>query len=155
MAGISLLRPQYSNLGSVAMRLASGARQVAHETDESSIARLSEGHASGVQEESALQDVVIPTFDQRRDPDKKDSREGGHAVPASSASAPAASEAGPEFRVDPHEPASERMTQTGLVVAQPLPLPERLRAAEQAYGATRKILQSALAKPGNGFDAAS
>ena len=70
MAGISLLRPQYSNLGSVARRLASGARQVAHETDESSIARLSEGHASGGQEESALQDVVIPSFEQRRDPDK-------------------------------------------------------------------------------------
>lgn len=153
MAGISLLRSQYSNLGNVAARFAPVARQVAHETDRNVVAGLSESHANGGQEEAAPQEPQPPLFDPRSPHDDSHSQQ--RERPSAPPAAAAAREAGNAFHIDPHLPPPERMIATGLVVAQPLPFYERLRAAEQAYGASRDILQDAQAKPGHGFDAAS
>lgn len=153
MAGISLLRPQYSSHGTVGARHAHGARQVAHETDLSEIAGLSEGRANGGQDEAAVQETTPQSFDQRSQQDDRQPQKGEPpAVPAGTA-APRA--AGGEFHVDPHLPPPERMAPSALVVALPLPMPERLRVATEAYGASRNILQTGQERPGHGFDGAS
>lgn len=152
MAGISLLRPQYSTLGNVAGRFAAGARQVAHEADEMPIAGVSESHANGGQDEALQEPRLQPPFDQRppRDDRQSHPRQSSAAAP----SAEALRETAPDFHVDLHLPPAERMVGRGLLVAQPLAMHERLRAAEQAYGASRDIVRGILAKPGNGFDSA-
>jgi len=150
MAGISLLRSQYSNLGNVAARFAPGARQVAHETDQSVVAALGESRANGGQDEAP---PPLQPFDQRSPRDDSQPRQRDR--PAPPAPVAAAREPANEFHIDPHLPPPERMVATGLVVAQPLPMHERRRAAEQAYGASRDILQDGQAKPGHGFDSAS
>lgn len=153
MAGISLLRSQYSNLGNVAARFAPAARQVAHETDQHVVAGLSESRANGGQEEAAPQEPRPQPFDPRSPRDDSHSQQ--HERPSSPSASVAVHEPGNAFHIDPHLPPPERMIASGLVVAQPLPFYERLRAAEQAYGASRDILQDAQVKPGHGFDAAS
>ena len=153
MAGISLLRSQYSNLGNVAARFAPAARQVAHEADQNVVAGLSESRANGGQEEAAPQEPRPPSFDPRSPRDDSQSQQQDRPSPPSGSVA--AREPANAFQIDPHLPPPERMIATGLLVAQPLPFYERLRAAEQAYGASRDILQDAQVKPGHGFDAAS
>jgi hypothetical protein len=153
MAGISLLRSQYSNLGNVAARFALAAHQVAHETDQNVVAGLSESRANGGQEEAAPQEPRPQPFDPRSPRDDRQSQQ--HERPSPAPATVAAREPGNAFHIDPHLPPPERMIATCLVVAQPLMFYERLRAAEQAYGASRDILQDAQSKPGHGFDAAS
>jgi hypothetical protein len=153
MAGISLLRPQYTSLGAAGARSAHGARHVAHEADQNEIAGLSEGRSNGGQDEAAVQETMVPSFEQRSQQDGKQPDKGDHPVPPPVAAAPR--ESGGEFHVDPHLPPPERMVPAGLMVEQPLPMPERLRVAEQAYSASRNILQDGVVKPGSGLDAAS
>jgi hypothetical protein len=154
MAGISLLRPQYSSLGSVAARFAAGARQVAHETDPGGIAGVSESHGNGGQEEALQEPRLQPPFDQGAPRDDRQAPPRRPPPPSAGAAAAAPREPAGEFHVDPHLPPPERMVAVGLMVAQPLPMPERLRAAQQAYGASRDILRGIAVKPGNGFDSA-
>lgn len=154
MAGISLLRPQYTSLGTAGARPALGARQVAHEADQNEIAGLSEGRSNGGQDEAAVQEAAVPSFEQRSQQEGKQPDKGDRPPPAPAVAA-APRETGGEFHVDPHLPPPERMAPVGLLVAQPLPMPERLRVAEQAYSASRDILQDGAAKLGSGLDAAS
>lgn len=150
MAGISLLRPQYNSLGSVATRLAGGARQVAHESTNSDVAGLLEARAGGGQEDTVPQEVVAQPFDKPRD------RDGERKEPRGQARAPsiaATSEPAAEFRPDSHQPA-DRIIPVGLVVAAPLGMSERLRAAKQAYGYSSDVLRG-VAKTGGQLDAAS
>jgi hypothetical protein len=74
MAGISLLRSQYSNLGNVAARFALAAHQVAHETDQNVVAGLSESRANGGQEEAAPQEPRPQPFDPRSPPLRRANR---------------------------------------------------------------------------------
>ncbi|HEY4135854.1 MAG TPA: hypothetical protein VGO34_11640 [Alphaproteobacteria bacterium] len=157
MPGISYLRPQYTNLGS-ATRLAGGARQVAHETDLDQIAALGEGRSNGGQEEALLQEVVPRTAaDQQGGQERQDNKEPPQPPrPLGAPQAPLGRDAnGGDFHVDPHLPPIERMAATGLVVAAPLLMSERLMAAEQAYGYSRDVLNGGQTKLGEGFDSAS
>ncbi len=133
MPGISLLRPQYNSLGAVA--------------------GLSAARASGDQDDSLVHAAVGSPFDKPRDRD--DRRHDGRdplAAPAAAA-APTA-----DVHVDPHLPLPERMAPIGLLVADPLAMPELLRAAAQAYGYSRDVLRAAANQgnpPGGQLDAAS
>lgn len=140
MAGVSLLRPQYNNHGMVATRLAGGARQVAHESGQGDLAGLAESRAADGEDETVPQEVTAQPFEEPREREGR-RREPRHQAAASAAAAPR--EAAGEFRVDPHLPLPERMAPAGLVVAAPLAMPERLRAAERAYGYSRDILNAA------------
>lgn len=154
MPGISLLRPQYNSLGTVATRLAGGARQVAHEQDLAAVSALGDTRAGGGQEEVIVQEVTPFPYEQPQDQDGKRQPPRDQAAAPAKPAAPRETVAG-EFTVDPHLPPPERMAPPGLLVAAPLAMPERLRAAEQAYGYSREVLRGGVGKPGGNLNAAS
>lgn len=149
MPGISLLRPQYTSLGTVATRLAGGARQVAHETDHSAVSALADGRAAGAQDEVVVQEVTAASFEPSQD--QGNGRQAPQEQPATAA---APREASGDFSVEAKSPSPERAAAFGLLVAAPLAMSERLRAAEQAYGYSREVLRSA-SKPGGTLNSAS
>jgi hypothetical protein len=125
--------------------------------DINQIASLGEGRSNGGQEEALLPEVVV------RAPADQQGGQGGQdkdsqkqqRPPAAPQAAVGRDASGGDFHVDPHLPPAERMAGTGLVIAAPLPMSERLLAAEQAYGYSRDVLNGGQAKPGEGFDSAS
>lgn len=149
MPGISLLRPQYTSLGTVATRLAGGARQVAHETDQSALSALVEGRAAGGQDDVIVQEVTAASFEHSRDQGSGRQAPQEHPVAAA-----APREAAGDFSAEAKSPPAERAPAFGLLVAAPLAMPERLRAAEQAYGYSREVLRMA-GKPGGTLNSAS
>ena len=134
MPGISLLRPQYNSFGAVA--------------------GLSAARASGSQDDSILHAVAAQPFDRPQDRDgrRPDSRD----VPAEAPAAAVAPTS--DIHVDPHLPLPERVAPIGLLVADPLAMPELLRAAAQAYDYSRDLLRAAAklaTPPGGQLDSAS
>jgi hypothetical protein len=152
MAGISLVRPQYTSLGGAA-RFTAGARQVAHERDLAQIAETAESRASGGQDEAMADEVPRPS-DQSED----GKGNGNQAKRRPRPPAPAAA-AEPAETLRPQEALRRPADPTGdaaFLVAGPLPVCERLRAAEQAYGYSRDVLRAeSAAKPGGQLDKAS
>lgn len=150
MPGISLLRPQYSNLGSVAARFAAGARSVAHEQDQTQLSELGGGRGLGAQDEAFTE-----ASRQSDHSDDGQKRSGQEQRQAPGGSAAAGSEPNEAFRPQSFAAPGEPVQGASFLVAGPMPVVERLRAAERAYGYSRAVLHGNDDKPGSQLDAAS
>jgi len=162
---ISSLRPTYAPHARVAMRLLASVRSQAS-AKPGDIPTLSHSRAAGGQEESPLNDSAEPLQHRAGDPSgdqsgaehdrgTNHSQAGPKDLPVLNADPGIPDPDIPEPDIpEPDIPESE--PPAGLVTMVQLGPEERLRAAEEAYGYSRHVLdQGSQTRPGDSYDTAS